>query len=94
MIGIDPGDRPGITVLTGETVVAEFTVPLADAADVVAEEAAEAADPLVRIGNGARLQGAQIIDDLNDVPVELVDETGRRRISGPVPAGWATSSPP
>jgi hypothetical protein len=76
VIGVDPGDRPGIAVLAGETVVAAFSVPLSDAAGVIREEAAEAVDPLVRVGDGARLQGAKIVDDLDDVPVELVDETG------------------
>ncbi|PSP31380.1 hypothetical protein BRC64_10320 [Halobacteriales archaeon QH_10_67_22] len=57
VVGVDPGDRPGIAVLSGETVVAVFTVPLADAADVVREEVAEAVDPLVRVGDGARGMG-------------------------------------
>ena len=73
VVGVDPGDRPGIAVLSGEMVVAAFTVPLADAADVVREEVQEAVDPLVRVGDGARLQGAKVIDDLETVPVELVD---------------------
>ncbi|WP_459192181.1 hypothetical protein [Halosimplex sp. J119] len=76
IVGIDPGERPGIAVLSGEMVVATFHVPVADAAEVVREEVEDAVDPLVRIGDGARLQGAKIIDDLEDVPVELVDETG------------------
>ncbi|WP_135363774.1 hypothetical protein [Halosimplex halophilum] len=76
VVGVDPGERPGIAVLSGEMVVATFHVPLADAAEVVREEVDDAVDPLVRVGDGARLQGAKIIDDLEDVPVELVDETG------------------
>lgn len=79
VVGVDPGERPGIAVLSGETVVAAFAVPLSDAADVVTEELEEAAgaDPVVRVGDGARLQGAQIIDGLpEEVRVELVDETG------------------
>ena len=76
VVGVDPGERPGIAVLSGETVVAAFHVPLADAAEVVHEEVDDAVDPLVRVGDGARLQGSKIIDDLADVPVELVDETG------------------
>ena len=76
VVGVDPGERPGIAVLSGEMVVAAFAVPLADAGEVVREEIAEAVDPLVRVGDGARLQGAKVIDDLEDVPVELVDETG------------------
>jgi len=76
VVGVDPGERPGIAVCSGEMVVATFQVPLADAAEVVREEVAEAVDPLVRVGDGARLQGSKIIDDLEAVPVELVDETG------------------
>jgi hypothetical protein len=37
---------------------------------------ADAVDPLVRIGDGARIQGARLVDDLDGVTVELVDETG------------------
>ncbi|MFB6196282.1 MAG: hypothetical protein ABEI80_08920 [Haloplanus sp.] len=76
VVGVDPGTRPGIAVLAGETVVAAFHVPLADAADVIRREVADAVDPLVRIGDGARLQGAQLVNELDGVPVELVDETG------------------
>jgi len=76
VVGVDPGDRPGVAVLSGDMVIATFHVPLVDAAEVVREEVEDAVDPLVRVGDGARLQGAKIIDDLDDVPVELVDETG------------------
>lgn len=76
VVGIDPGTRPGVAVLSGETIVAAFHVPLNDVAEVVHEEVSDAADPLVRIGDGARLQGAKLIRKLKDVPVELVDETG------------------
>ena len=76
IVGVDPGERPGVAVLSGDTVVATFHVPLVDAAEVVREEVEDAVDPLVRVGDGARLQGAKIIDDLEAVPVELVDETG------------------
>ncbi|QLH83086.1 hypothetical protein [Halosimplex pelagicum] len=76
VVGVDPGERPGVAVLSGDMVVATFHVPLSDAAEVVREEVDDAVDPLVRVGDGARLQGAKIIDDLEGVPVELVDETG------------------
>ena len=76
VVGIDPGDRPGVAILNGDTVVAAFQAPAAEAAGLVAAEVADAADPLVRIGDGARLRGAKIVADLEDVPVELVDETG------------------
>ncbi len=74
VVGIDPGERPGVAVLSGETVVAAFQLPVEEVADRVAEELADAADPLVRVGDGARLQGAKVVDDV-DAPVELVDET-------------------
>jgi hypothetical protein len=76
IVGIDPGDRPGIAVLSGDTVVAAFQVPADETAAVVARETEDAGDPLVRIGDGARLEGAKIIEAIEDVPVELVDETG------------------
>lgn len=76
VVGIDPGERPGIAVLVGDTVVAAFQVPITDAAEVVERELKEAPDPVVRIGDGARLQGSRVIDDMEDVPLELVDETG------------------
>ncbi|WP_134670095.1 hypothetical protein [Halorussus marinus] len=76
VVGIDPGTRPGVAVLSGEMVVAAFHVPLGDVAAVVREEVTDAVDPVVRIGDGARLQGGKLIRALEDVPVELVDETG------------------
>lgn len=76
VVGVDPGTRPGVAVLSGEVVVAAFHVPLSEALGVVRREVEDAVDPVVRIGDGARLQGAQLVNDLDDVPVELVDETG------------------
>ncbi|MFC6769808.1 hypothetical protein ACFQE6_33630, partial [Natrinema soli] len=68
--------KPGIAVLAGETVVAAFQVPLGDAVDLIQREAAEAPSPVVRIGDGSRLESAKLVTDLDDVRVELVDETG------------------
>jgi len=76
VVGIDPGERPGIAVLHGEMVVAAFQVPATEAAEVVRQEVQDAPDPLVRIGDGARLVGSRVIDDIEAVPIELVDETG------------------
>ena len=76
VVGVDPGDRPGIAVLSGGTVVAAFQVPCSETADVVRREIEDSVDPVVRIGDGARLAGARIVEALSDVPVELVDETG------------------
>jgi len=89
VVGIDPGEQPGVAILVGGTVVAAFQVPAGDAAEVVAEEVADAPNPLVRIGDGARLVGARIIDDLEDVPVELVDETGTTPYLGTGARGMA-----
>ena len=75
VVGIDPGERPGIAVLVGDMVVATFQVPADRAAAVVQDELEGVTDPLVRIGDGARLVGSRIIDDI-DAPVELVDESG------------------
>ncbi|SEH14544.1 hypothetical protein SAMN04487967_1652 [Natronorubrum sediminis] len=76
IIGVDPGRKPGIAVLAGDVVVAAFQVPLSDAVDVIQREANEATAPIVRIGDGSRLQSASLVNDLEDVTVELVDETG------------------
>ena len=76
IVGVDPGERPGIAVLAGDTTVAAFQVPLAKVGEVVRGELEDAVDPVVRIGDGARLSGVRIIDELDDLPVELVDETG------------------
>ena len=76
IVGVDPGTRPGIAVLAGEMVVAAFHVPVGDAVAAIRKEVADAVDPLVRIGDGARLQGARIVNELDGVTVELVDETG------------------
>ena len=75
IVGVDPGTKPGIAVLDGEDVVAAFQVPLSDAASVIRSEVEDAADPLVRIGDGARLDGSQLIEELNGIPIELIDET-------------------
>jgi hypothetical protein len=77
IVGVDPGTEPGIAVLAGDVVVAAFQVPIEDAAATILEEVEDATDPLIRLGDGARLHGARILEDLaDDVPVELVDETG------------------
>lgn len=89
IVGIDPGEKPGIAVLVGEMIVATFQVPPEDVADIVTEEIADAPNPLVRIGDGARLIGARIIDEIEDVPVELVDETGTTPYLGAGARGFA-----
>ncbi|SNZ06511.1 hypothetical protein SAMN06269185_1195 [Natronoarchaeum philippinense] len=76
IVGVDPGRNPGIAVLSGEMVISAFHVPLDDAVETVRREVGDADDPVVRIGDGARLAGARIVDGLDEVRVELVDETG------------------
>lgn len=76
IVGVDPGRKPGIAVLVDDVVTASYQVPLADAPALIESEIEDAIDPLVRIGDGARLQGSSLINELSDVPVELVDETG------------------
>lgn len=76
IVGVDPGEKPGVAVLAGDVVIGAFQVPADQVGEVVRREIEDAADPLVRIGDGARLVGSRIVDDLADVPVEVVDETG------------------
>lgn len=76
IVGIDPGTRPGIAVLSGDMIISAFQVGVESVPGLVRREVEDAIDPLVRIGDGARLQGSRIIEALDDVTVELVDETG------------------
>ena len=76
VVGVDPGTRPGVAVLSGDTVVAAFHVPLSEAVETVRREVEDSPDAVVRVGDGARLQGSTIVNELEDVTVELVDETG------------------
>ncbi len=75
VVGIDPGIEPGIAVLAGEIIVSAYHVPLSEAAETVHGEIEGVTDSIVRIGDGARIEAARIVDEL-DVSVELVDETG------------------
>ncbi len=81
VIGVDPGRRPGIAVLVGGVVTAAFQVPLADAVETISRElnrvdVAASGIPVVRIGDGSRLESAKLVNELEDVRIELVDETG------------------
>lgn len=64
IVGVDPGDHPGIAVLQDELIVAAYQVPFPDAVDQIRAEIAKSTDVLVRIGDGSRLQGAAIINEL------------------------------
>ncbi|MFC7096730.1 hypothetical protein [Halobaculum marinum] len=87
VVGVDPGDQPGIAVVSGDTVVAAFHVPLADAVPTVRAEVADEPDALVRVGDGDRLRSARIVNALDDVAVELVDESGTTPTLGRGAAG-------
>ena len=76
IVGVDPGENPGIAVCSGPTVVAALQVPLEEAPAAIRAEVDGHEDAIVRIGDGARLAGARIINALDDVRIELVDETG------------------
>lgn len=76
VVGVDPGTRPGIAVLEDDNVIAAFHVPIGRAGEVIQDEVSDSVNPVVRIGNGARLHGARLVESLQDVRVELVDETG------------------
>lgn len=76
IVGVDPGTKPGIAILSGERVVAAFQVPLNEAPEVIQAEVTDALDPLVKIGDGARREGAVVVEELDDIRVEVVDETG------------------
>lgn len=75
VIGVDPGAYPGIAILRGNRVVSAFQVPIEKAVERIEAEVGDDPDAIVRVGDGARLMGTRLINDL-DVPVELVDETG------------------
>lgn len=76
VIGVDPGEQPGIAVLSGERIVRVAHVPRSEAVAWIREAIDRAADPLVRVGDGARLHGSQIVTGIENAPVEVVDETG------------------
>lgn len=76
VIGVDPGKYPGIAVLRGNLVVSAFQVSIEEAIDRIEAEVGDDPDAVVRIGDGARLKGAQLINELDEGQIELVDETG------------------
>ncbi len=80
VIGIDPGRRPGIAVLSGDMVIAVYQVGVTEVEPTLRKIAHEyrANISTIRIGSGARLMTAQIINTLLEggFKVELVDETG------------------
>ncbi|WP_230741432.1 hypothetical protein [Methanooceanicella nereidis] len=80
VVGIDPGRRPGIAVLSGDIVIAVHQVGVTEVEPLLKKIAHDysARVSLVRIGHGARLITTQIINSLlqSGFKVELVDESG------------------
>jgi hypothetical protein len=93
VIGIDPGEEPGIAVLSNGIVEAVYRVPLGQAVDVIERIKQTYSDILVRIGHGARLASMRLANSLvaQGIPVELVDESGTSPYLGKGTGGAAIS---
>ena len=80
IVGVDPGRRPGVAVLSGDMVIAVHQVSPTEVEPLVRKIVHDyrPASVIIRIGNGARLVTTQIINSLLHAGfrVELVDETG------------------
>lgn len=93
VIGIDPGEEPGIAVVSNGIVEAVYRVPLGQAVGVIERIKQTYSDILVRIGHGARLASMHLANSLvaQGIPVELVDETGTSPYLGKGTGGTAIS---
>ncbi len=80
VIGIDPGNYPGIAVLGNNKTVSVHHVSIGEVCPLVKRIMRDYRDKklLVRIGHGARLIRTRLINDLLDLGlrIEMVDETG------------------
>ncbi|MGA7075949.1 MAG: hypothetical protein WBZ42_05315 [Halobacteriota archaeon] len=93
IIGIDPGDEPGIAVVSNGIVEAVYRVPLGQAFGVIERIKQTYSDILVRIGRGARLVSTHLANTLvaQGIAVELVDESGTSPHLGKGTGGTAIS---
>ena len=93
VVGIDPGDEPGIAVVANGIVEAVYRVPLGQAFGVVERIKQTYSDILVRIGHGARLVSTHLANMLvaQGIAVELVDERGTSPYLGKGTGGTAIS---
>jgi CBS domain-containing protein len=93
VIGIDPGEEPGIAVLSNGIVEAVYRVPVGRAVGVIERIKQTYSDILVRIGHGARLASMRLANSLvaQGIPVELVDESGTSPYLGKGTSGTAIS---
>ncbi len=76
VIGVDPGRMPGIAVVRGGQTLAVSVVEAADAPRVIRREYQRYDDAVIKVGDGARVEGGRLLRALEDLPVQLVDETG------------------
>ncbi|VVB89694.1 Uncharacterised protein [uncultured archaeon] len=80
IIGIDPGNYPGIAVLGNGKTLSVYHVSAGEVCPVIKRilHEFEGKNVLVRIGHGARLIRSRLINDLLDLGlhIEMVDETG------------------
>ena len=93
VIGTDPGEEPGIAVLSNGIVEAVYRVPVGQAVGVIERIKQTYSDILVRIGHGARLASMRLANSLvaQGIPVELVDESGTSPYLGKGTGGAAIS---
>jgi len=87
VIGIDPGEYPGIALLSGESVLRTWCASSVDEAlGMVRKILSDFSDKerIVRIGHDARVYRDRIIDGLRDVniKIEIVDETKTSQRTG------------
>ncbi len=91
IIGIDPGEEPGIAVVANGIVEEVYRVPLKQAVETVQKitEQHSYSDVIVRIGHGARLVGIPLANTLiaQGMSVELVNEQGTSPYLGKGTAG-------
>jgi hypothetical protein len=80
IIGIDPGNYPGVAVLGNGKTISVYHVSAGEVSPLIKKVLREfdGKKILVRIGHGARLIRCRIINDMLDLGlnVEMVDETG------------------
>ena len=93
VVGIDPGDEPGIAVVANGIVEAVYRVPLGQAFGVIERIKQTYSDILVRMGHGARLVSTNLANMLvaQGIAVELVDERGTSPYLGKGTGGTAIS---
>ena len=76
VIGVDPGRMPGIAVVRGGQTLAVSVVEATEAPRVIRREYQRYDDAVIKLGDGARVEGGRLLRALEDLPVQLVDETG------------------